>query len=315
MRKNSVLATCILLGTLPLIGASPPEDERINKALPQSFDGMVFIRGGTFEMGDTFGDGEEDERRVHTVTLDDFYLHRKEVTVAEYLLFCKETERSLPPEPPWGWIDEHPVVNVTWDDVIAYCIWLSEKTGRKYHLPSEAEWEYAARNGGKRIRYPTGDSISPDQANYDRFAEWEKDKSKPGTTPVGSFPPNELGIYDMAGNVHEWVGDRYRADYYANSREKNPTGPDFGSHRVDRGGSWSSPWKFARSANRNYAESDFRAFNLGFRLAMPVRSLSKTGTRERLEIAAVQVITYPSPARSPQHHASLGVVDCRRRHP
>jgi formylglycine-generating enzyme required for sulfatase activity len=252
---------------------SPAQDERVAGALPESFDGMVLIRGGTFVMGDTFGDGDEDERPVHTVTLDDFYLSRKEVTVAEYLLFCRQTERALPPEPPWGWIDDHPVVNVTWHDVVDYCKWLSENTGRDYYMPSEAEWEYAARNGGKRIRYPTGDSIGPDKANCDRFAEWEKDKSKPGTTPVGSFPPNELGIYDMAGNVHEWAGDCYQGDYYAKSGERNPTGPDCGKLRVDRGGSWSSPREFARSANRNYAEPGFGAFNLGFRLAVPISSL------------------------------------------
>lgn len=273
MRKNFALATCMLLGTFLIMGAFPPQDKRANEALPESFDGMVLIKGGTFEMGDTFGDGEEDEKPVHSVTIDDFYLSRKEVTVAEYLLFCQEIERELPPEPPWGWLNDHPVVNITWYDAIAYCMWLSDKTGRKYHIPSEAEWEYAARNGGKKIRYPTGDSIDPNKVNCDRFSEWEKDKSKPGTTPVGSFPLNELGLYDMAGNVHEWVGDCYLADFYAKSRERNPTGPNFGRLRVDRGGSWSSPREFARSANRNFAEPVFRAFNLGFRLAVPVWSL------------------------------------------
>jgi len=250
--------------------------DQADPVLPESFDGMVLIRGGTFEMGDTFGDGEADEKPAHTVTLDDFYLSRKEVTVAEYRLFCEETDRELPPEPPWGWLDDHPVVNVTWHDVIAYSMWFSKKTRKTYHMPSEAEWEYAARGGGKAIKYPTGDALGPDQANCARFAEWEKDKSKPGTMPVGSFSPNELGIHNLAGNVHEWVGDCYKADFYAKSRERNPTGPNFGRLRVCRGGSWSSPPEVARCSNRNSAEAVFRAHNLGFRLAVPVYSLTKT---------------------------------------
>jgi formylglycine-generating enzyme required for sulfatase activity len=235
---------------------------------PVSSERMVFIRGGSFEMGDHFGDGNADETPIHRVTVRDFYLSETEVTVGEYRKFCMETGKPMPPEPSWGWISDHPIVNVSWHDAMSFCEWLSEQTGRQYRLPSEAEWEYAARNGGKGVRFPTGDTLDREDENVGNYERWRADETKPGTTPVGSYPPSTIGLYDLAGNVHEWVFDLYDSEYYARSPGTNPTGPLMSGTRVERGGSWRSPLEFSRSANRNHADPTLRVSNLGFRLCM-----------------------------------------------
>jgi len=222
----------------------------------------VFIRGGSFEMGDNFGDGTDDEKPVHTVTISDFYLSRYEVTVAQYRTFCQTKSRQMPPAPDWGWQDNHPIVNVSWDDAVAFCQWAG---GR---LPTEAEWEYAARAGGKIIKYPNGNSINHDDANYDGTGGRDRWES---TSPVGSFPPNGLGLYDMAGNVFEWCQDRYHANYYGSSPPLNPRGPSSGVARVLRGGSWGSSPGYLRCAIRGAGGPTIRNNYYGFRCSQDVR--------------------------------------------
>jgi len=160
-------------------------------------------------------------------------------------------------------------VNVTWDDAVSYCSWLSQTTGQSYRLPYEAEWEYAARGGGNRLRYPTGAILSRTRENVEGYDLWASNEKLPGTTPVGAHPPNRLGLYDLAGNVHEWVLDWYASDYYSSSPSDNPTGPVEGITRVERGGSWRSPVGISRTANRNHAKPDLRVSNLGFRVCLP----------------------------------------------
>ncbi len=156
--------------------------------------------------------------------MSDFYLGKYEVTFKEYDQFCEEDNRRKPDARGWG-RDNRPVINVSWNDADAFCKWLSKKSGKKYHLPTEAEWEYAARAGGKGgHKYPWGND-APDEkrCNFNNNS---------GTVSVGQYSPNGLGLYDMAGNVWEWCSDWYSKDYYEECKNKysdgipNPTGPD-----------------------------------------------------------------------------------------
>ena len=220
------------------------------------FGSMVQILAGWFLMGSRAG--KDDEHPQHKVWVDAFLIDRYEVTNAQYEKFMKATGH----EAPEYWDDEkynkfnHPVVGVSWFDAVAYAKWAGKR------LPTEAEWEKAARGGLVDKHYPWGDSISHDNANYGTGGRdrWEH------TSPVGSFPPNEYGLYDMAGNVEEWCADWYDKDYYRSSPERNPKGPNTGSWRVLRGGSWGGNTSLSRCAYRFYAPSISNYF-IGFRCA------------------------------------------------
>ncbi len=203
---------------------STPKVDKIGK------DGapMVLIPAGEFQMGSS--DGNDDEKPVHTVYLDAFYMDVYEATNAQYKKFMDATEHSAPK----SWSDSdfnapnQPVVGVTWHDAVAYAKWAGKR------LPTEAEWEKAARGGLEGKKYPWGNSISHANANYYGIGgrdRWEY------MAPVGSFAPNGYGLYDMAGNVWEWCADWYDGEYYVNSPRRNPTGPSSGQYRVLRGGS------------------------------------------------------------------------------
>ena len=236
------------------------------QATHQSSIRWVEIRGGTFDMGDVLGEGFPDELPVHRVTVSDFRLGATEVTVAQYRTFCAATGRSLPAAPPWGWIDDHPVVRVPWDDAASFCGWAG---GR---LPTEAEWEFAARERGRRVRFGNGHALaSADEINFDATANLAVSYSVPGrfrqqTTPVASFNPNGLGLYDMSGNAREWCSDWYGP--YSVGAETDPRGPATGSVHVLRGGSWYYPPRSIRCTYRfgrrpiPFYEPDF-----GFRCA------------------------------------------------
>ena len=194
----------------------------------KDFEGMVFIKGGCFEMGDTFGDGRSDEKSVHEVCVDDFYMGEHEVTQEEW-----EEIMGNNPSHFKNCEDNCPVVQVAYDDVEEYIRRLNNKTGLNYRLPTEAEWEYAARSGGRKEKY-AGTSKKSDLGDY----AWYLDNSRVTTHPVKSKQPNFLGLYDMTGNVSEWVSDWYGKDYYRKSPKDNPKGPGSGKYRVLRGGSW-----------------------------------------------------------------------------
>jgi len=219
----------------------------------------IFIPSGSFVMGDNFGDGDEDEKPVHTVTVSGFYLSKTEVTVAQYRNFCDRNNRQMPLAPDWGWNDDHPIVNVNWSDALAFCKWAG---GR---LPTEAEWEYAARNRGRMIKYSCGNQLTPQAANYDP-GNSAGDKYR-YTAPVGSFPASELGLHDMIGNAWEWCKDWYDKNYYQNSAMTNPTGPESGKLRVLRGGSWSTDAWFSRATSRLRLDPNSRNEYSGFRVA------------------------------------------------
>ena len=190
-------------------------------------------------MGDIFNEGFVNEKPVHEVCLDDFYLGEHEVTQGEW----KEVMGNNPSYfKNCG--KDCPVESVSYYDIQNYIKKLNKKAGQRFRLPTEAEWEYAAREGGRKVRFGTGkDTIGDDEANFDAQFVSKKDYSRAGvyrkkTLPVKSFLPNLLGLYDMAGNLMEWVADRYDGEYYKRSPQKNPKGPITGSFRVTRDGSW-----------------------------------------------------------------------------
>ncbi len=265
MSIYSKLFTSILL-LIPILIFHPIEKDSEKQQ-------MQLIKGGTFMMGES--DGEGDERPVHEVTLSDFYIARYEVTVKEYRLFCNQTDREMPAPPKWGWIDKHPIINTTWYDANDYIKWYSEKSGKTYRLPTEAEFEYLIRNGGKPGKYPwKNESLIEENIGDKSFAKasgrsnvWNGyDDGFKYTSPVGSFAPNELGIYDINGNMWEWVSDWYGD--YPDQAVTNPQGPESGTHKVGRGASYNAdPWH-VRTAGRNWVEPGFKGPT--FRLAMDV---------------------------------------------
>ena len=196
---------------------------------PKDGSVMVLIPAGSFEMGDHFGQANDDERPVHRVELDAFYMDRHEVTIGRFRQFVNQSGYNYP-DHLWNKVaqysptDDHPMVRLSGDDAAAYASWAGKR------LPTEAEWEYAARGRLVGKRYPWGNEISRDYANYS--VTGGADRWSGQTAPVGSFKPNGYGLYDMAGNVWEWCADWYDENYYRNSRNSpvnNPLGPETGS--------------------------------------------------------------------------------------
>jgi len=194
----------------------------------------------------------------HSVTLDDYEIGKYEVTVKEYRLFCNLTGREMPVLED-STADNHPITRITWYDAVEYCQWLSKETGATWRLPTEAEWEYAAKGGIKSENYLYSGSDYLDEVGaYNpsgimAVEDWENGSissvtfllcDEPPFMTVGSKFPNELGIYDMSGNVREWCSDWYDSDYYKHSPEKNPQGADNGTEKVVRGGNWENVCDF-----------------------------------------------------------------------
>ena len=226
-------------------------------------------------MGDTFGEGDIDEIPVHEVCLDNFYLGEHEVTQGEWKKVM-ESNPSFFKE--CG--DDCPVEQVSYHDVLEFINNLSKKTGLNYRLPTEAEWEYAARERGLNVRFGTGkNTVGSDEVNFNASQLYKRDYSKAGvfrgkTVPVKSFQPNALGLYDMSGNVFEWTSDWYLMPYYKNSPRNNPKGPPTGLEgppaglfKVIRGASYLSPPVEVRVADRNNRRPKYKHSVLGLRLA------------------------------------------------
>ena len=172
-----------------------------------------------------------------------------------------EWEENAPPASHGG----HPVVLVRYDDALAYCRWLSDTLGRVVRLPTEAEWEKAARGGLEGQRYPWGGDIDPSRGNYLIDPSTKKQR---GTRPTGTYPPNAYGLYDIAGNVWEWVSDWYSPDYYGLGDMRDPQGPASGNMRILRGGAWvNDDASMLRCAYRHKVPPDTYAHSIGFRIA------------------------------------------------
>ena len=228
--------------------------------LKDSSDGpqMVVIPAGTFRMGDIQGGGQSHEQPVHQVSLKIFAMGRYEVTFAEYDKFADATGRTKPSDSSYG-RDNRPVINVSWDDATAYAQWLSEQTGHQYRLPTEAEWEYAAR-AGTETKYWWGNDIGSNNANCTNNSCGD---SYQNTAPVGSFAANPFGLFDTAGNVWEWTCSEYQ-DKYAG---KELRCAESGSNRVFRGGSKANEPGLLRSAYRYMSSHNTRSQHIGFRIA------------------------------------------------
>ena len=240
---------------------------------------MHLIPAGEFEMGDHLGEGQSDERPVHTVALDAFYMDETEVTNARYRAFTDATGHRA----PFHWENERdlgrlvkpqfPVIYVSWHDAMAYAKWAGKR------LPTEAEWEYAARGGRVGQRYPWGNEISHAQANYS--GKGERDRWN-WPAPVKRFPSNDFGLYDMAGNVWEWCMDEYDKDFYSTSPRNNPVAGGWisldsdnfrnvRSNRAWRGGAWDGGSESITVSNRFNAAPYKRFLKTGFRCVLPVK--------------------------------------------
>ncbi|MCK4795456.1 MAG: SUMF1/EgtB/PvdO family nonheme iron enzyme [Desulfobacteraceae bacterium] len=260
---------------------------------------MVLIPGGEFEMGDHYGVPlGDDERPVHRVRVDSFCMGKHEITNQQYCnylnsaysqglvqvisgavyptgggsAYCDTTTSSSYSGITWNGSsfsavsakEDHPMVEISWYGSTAYCNYYG------YRLPTEAEWEYAARGGehSPYYRYPWGDSIDGSKANYWSSGDPYESGAYPWTTPVGYYSANGYGLYDMAGNVWEWCNDWYSSTYYGISPYDNPTGPASGIYRVLRGGSWFYPTAGCRVAIRFNLSALVRSSNIGFRVVL-----------------------------------------------
>jgi len=253
---------------------------------------LVLIPSGEFLMGSE--EAEDDERPIHRVHVDDFHLGVQPVTQAEYARFVRDTGHRAPAiyelplvvkaggaererafrqtGMPYVWDQghpverrDHPVTLVRYDDATAYCAWLSTMTGRAYRLPTEAEWEKAARGGTESKRYPWGERLDRNMAN---FLVDPAQRSAQGTTPCRTFPANGFGLFDMSGNVWEWVADWYDPRYYSNGASRNPAGPASGQLRVLRGGSWLvADVRMLSCSHRHKVPPDTYSYAIGFRVA------------------------------------------------
>ncbi len=259
-------AVCLAVAACCLAGSACTQSER--QGGPPIEPEMVLLPGGEFQMGKQ---GYGDYSPVHTVWLPPFHIDKYEVTNAQYQRFCEDTGRALPFF--WGMerfrsgpdFPNHPVVGVSYHDALAYARW------RGARLPTEAEWEYAARGGLIGQNYPHGDEM--DSTLYVRGNE--------GPMPVGSFPANGFGLCDVTSNVAEWTSDRFDPDFYQRSPRENPRGPYAGGYQTIRGGGWHTGPYCCRIYQRYSLKSNWLDFNVGFRCA----KYAGESAAERLEEA------------------------------
>ncbi len=277
-------------GPQPQESADTARPPTRGKPIPPA--GMVLVTGGRFEMGDLYAEGSGNALPVHTVAVSTFFMARHDVTFEEYDAFCVATGSQVLDDMGWG-RGNMPVINVRWFEAVSYCNWLSTREGLTpcyaingsdvrwdsgasgYRLPTEAEWEFAARERGKKVRFGNGKEIA-DSAEINFNAQVQTPFSVPGSyrarsTPVDSFQPSELGLFDMAGNVWQWCWDWYDAAYYGKSPLSDPRGPASGAERVLRGGAWHNPAEKSRAMCRGYYDPNARYADFGFRVVRSVQ--------------------------------------------
>lgn len=260
MKWDTSALLALLLTTAFFLLPNPAPSSSFKKQFVEPLLDMEFqlVPAGCFQMGDTFGDGNDDERPVHEVCVDAFYMGKYEVTQDQYRLLMGESPSRFSGN------GRLPVEQVSWNDTREFIDKLNERTGRNYRLPNEAEWEYGARSGGKEEKFAGGDQ--PHEVAW----YWSYEGDVYSTKEVGLKKANGLGIYDMSGNVWEWCSDWYESDYYTASSHTNPPGPSSGSTRVARGGGWGNhPWH-VRASFRAHYPPERRTINLGFRLVHSV---------------------------------------------
>lgn len=227
--------------------------EAIDFSNDQVYPEMISIKGGTFTMG-------RGVFSAHEVRLSDFEMGKTEVTVAQYRTYCNATGVAMPEEPSWGWHDDDPIVLVSWDDAMGYCKWLSRALGKDITLPSEAQWEYAARGGN----YSRGSKFSGGE-NMATIS-WYKENSDDRVHAVATKSANELGLHDMTGNVWEWCLDRYLDNYYEVTSTENPLNTSRGAGHVTRGCGWPNAENICDTTYRNYSLAQRTSHSRGFRV-------------------------------------------------
>lgn len=223
---------------------------------------MIFVKGGKFKMGDVSGAGDKDELPARNVLLKSYNIAKTEITVRQWKQYCSAEHLAMPATPAWGWIDDQPVVNISWSEASTYCQWLTKKTGKVFRLPTEAEWEFAAKGGNKSKGYKFSGGNDVDKTGF------YKALSPQQTQPVGRKLPNEIGLYDMSGNVWEWCADWYDEGYPDIDFEKDPKGIPQGKLRIIRGGGWVAPANDLRVTNRWRSEPEIPRDYLGLRPVM-----------------------------------------------
>ncbi len=239
----SAITACNAGGTKD--GVPNETETAVRELMEETLKNMVFVQGGSFMMGDyvhipisegrypAYWSHGMDSKPAHKVTLNSFHISKYEVTFREYDIYTHATNRpplaprALKVKMPYRQPDK-PAIEVTWQMARNYCHWLGHLTGLPFDLPTEAQWEYAARSRGRYAGFATDTGLADIGRNFPPFERYGH--------PVGKYPPNPLGIYDMSANVDEWVLDWYAEDYYQHSPEENPKGPETGNKKVIRGG-------------------------------------------------------------------------------
>lgn len=279
---------------------TPVPTKNVTQETPMIPPGMVLVKETEYMRGDVFGDGNPNEKPAHRVRVASFLIGQYEVTNREYLMFVKATGANMP-----EWMNpaskyhyqtgtdrfyqrlgpalyslDYPVVGVSWQDAVKYCEWLSQQGPRTYRLPTEAEWELAARGGNNTIKYSWGNGTPmlalggnvSDEALKKVFPDWpiiwrNYNDTYPYTAPVGKFGANAWRVYDMTGNVWEWCSDWFDENYYQKQEWDRPAGPSQGTEKAIRGGSWGDTPAKLRLSYRRSAPPTFHSNNLGFRVA------------------------------------------------
>ncbi|OHY79175.1 SUMF1/EgtB/PvdO family nonheme iron enzyme [Marinobacter sp. AC-23] len=284
--RNSLLLT---LSLTILSGCDAINDWYAIEIVQRNMDNMVFVEGGEFLMGNPGGWAMgADTIPAHEVVLDDFYIQKYEVTQGDFDVFVKASGHEIKArfyedkknESPERFASELPAP-VSWHDAKAFCLWLGERSGHTLDLPTEAQWEYAARSGGEQIRHATDNGkIEPGRnissANDPALALYGNDQDIPEAP--GSYTPNSVGLYDMSGNVAEWVSDYYAQDYYRKSERFNPQGPKSGKtvtvgpnlkepERIMRGGDYKGPIINSSTVSRRVVPESSMPLTGGFRCA------------------------------------------------
>ena len=283
--KKGLFLKSIQLSKKKVATSATASGNKIILEYPDYGLGLVYVDGGSFDMG-SISEGS-DESPIHRVTLDSFSMSKYEITNKQYCAFLNEKGNQSEGGVEWidlagsGWggkcriskrsgrfsvdstYEDHAVIYVSWYGARAYCTWLSRKIGKEVRLPTEAEWEYAARGGKKSRGYTFSGS------NRIRKVAWYGDNSGSKVHKVGAKSPNELGLYDMSGNVWEWCSDWYDEDYYSSSPSRNPKGPSSGTRRVLRGGSWIVDASASRVTIRGRIFPHNRYNFHGFRVVLP----------------------------------------------
>ncbi len=271
MKKKLLFLLFILffISSCSLKNAFLSDEKIVSQQGPPKIEGMIFIPGGTFKMG---SNKKKNEYPIHSVKISGFYMDKHEVTVGKYHQFCIATRRKMPNQPKWN-NDNHPIINITWYDAQAYAKWSGKR------LPTEAEWEYAARGNNRSFYYTHGNS-SHRGKNYGNIADESFHQIKAQfpvvekyydgyvyTAPVESYPANIFGLHDMEGNVLEWCSDWYSSKYYKASPNIDPKGPAKGRYKIMRGASWNRGFRYLRATFRTWYPQKASYEFLGFRCA------------------------------------------------